>query len=118
MDVVGRGFTQVRPGCCRVHSGWLGSGGCALGVVGFMRDRWVHDGASWGSSGSFGCSLGHSGVPWGWSGSLVVVGFTRLRPVGRRVHSGSLGSLGYVLGVVSAIRGRWVDSDGPWGFSG
>ena len=45
----------------------------ALGVVGFIRDRWVHSGAPWGWLGSFGRDLGivgfipvrwvHSGVP-------------------------------------------------------
>ena len=36
------GFTGVHPGCRRVHPGLLGSLGCPLGIVGFIRDRWVH----------------------------------------------------------------------------
>ena len=74
-------------------------------------------------------------------GSSGVVGFTRVRPGGRRVHPGSLGSLtcalrfvGFIwrrwlyscalssivcaLGVVGFIRGRWIHSGVPWGSIG
>ena len=32
----------------------------------------------------------------------------------RWVHPGSLGSLGFALGVVGFIRGHWVDEGAPW----
>ena len=35
------GFSGLRSVGCRVRSGWLGSLGCALGVVRFFRGRWV-----------------------------------------------------------------------------
>ena len=35
------GFTGVRPGGCRIHSGLLDFLGCSLGVVGYIRGRWV-----------------------------------------------------------------------------
>ena len=60
------GFTGVRPGGRWVHFGSLGLLGCALGFVGFIRDRLVHCGAPCGSSG--------------------VVGFIPVPPEGRRVH--------------------------------
>ena len=40
-----------------------------------------------------------------------------VRPGGRRVHPGSLGSLGRALGVVGFIRGNWVNWGAPWGSS-
>ena len=52
-------------GVCWVNSGLLGSFGCALGVVGFIRGRWVRSGTTWWSFGSFG-----------------VVGILRVRPGG------------------------------------
>ena len=86
----------------------LGSLGCALGAVGFIRGRCVHSGAPLGSSGSFGvfggCALlrvvgftrvrpgsrrGHwvrAGAPWRLSDYFGVDGFTRVRPGCRRVH--------------------------------
>ena len=65
----------------------LGSLARALGVVRFIRDRWVHSTEPWGS-------LGYSGV----------VGFTRARPVGMRVHPVSLVSLARALCVDGFIR--------------
>ena len=47
------GFILVLPGRGRIHSALLGSFGCALVVVGFIRVRWVNSCAG-GSSGSFG----------------------------------------------------------------
>ena len=80
----------MRPGGRQVHPGSLGSLMCALGVVGFIRGRWVHWGAPWGrriypgSLDSMVCALGSSG-------SSAVVRFTGMRPERRRVHPGSLG---------------------------
>ena len=97
------GFTLVQPGC---HPGWLGSLGCALGVVGFIRGRsrvrprgrWVHPGPL----GSLGSALGvvrfvwgcwvHSDSPCGSLSSSGVVGFTRKRPWGSWVYAEWLGS--------------------------
>ena len=59
-----------------VHSGLLGSRGCALLVNRFIRGRWVHWGAPWGSLGSSGFA-----------------GFIDMRPDGRWEHPMSLGSL-------------------------
>ena len=73
------GFIGVRPGGRRVRSELLV---CALGVVAFVRGRWVH---SWRSSHSFG-----------------VAEFIGVPPGGRRVRSGSLGSF---LEVVAFVRG-------------
>ena len=91
-----------------IHSGSLGSFGFALGVVGFIRDCWVHSGALWGSSGSLG-----------------VVAYIRVRPGRYWVHSGLLGSFAYTLlvarfthvhhSVVRFISGHWVHSGEPWG---
>ena len=36
------GYIWVRRGGRPVRSGWLGSLGCALGVIGFARDFWVN----------------------------------------------------------------------------
>ena len=57
------------------------------------------------------------GSPWG---SLGVDGFVVVRLGGLRYHSGSLGSLGYALGVVGFVRGRWVHFHwgAPWGSCG
>ena len=54
-------FTWVRPGGRRDHPESLGSLGWALGVVGFIRGRRVHQGAPRGSSGSPGVA-GFTGV--------------------------------------------------------
>ena len=77
----------MHPGVRQIHSVCFGSRGCVLGVVRFIEGRWVHPGAPWASSGLFG-----------------VVGFTRVRSCGRRVHSG------YTFGV---IRGVWVHKGAP-----
>ena len=56
--------------------------------------------------------------PLGWLGSSGVVGFTRVRPGGRWVHSGLFGSLWFAIGVVGFIRvhpgGRSVCSEFRW----
>ena len=93
-------FIRVRPACLLVHSCSLGSYGCAMGVVGFIRVR--------------------SGTPWGWSGLLGFVGFIRAR---RRIHrwvrwvqSGALGSFGQVQVVIGLIPVRWIHlGAGPGG---
>ena len=104
------GFIHVHPGGRWVHLVSLGSFGCALGVVGFIR----------GSSGallaldSFWCALSvvgyircrciHSGAPRGSFGSFRFVGFIRVRPGGGWFHLGvSWGSFGS-FEVVSFIR--------------
>ena len=88
------GFTWLRPRCGRVHPRALGSLGCALGVVGFIRGRWVHFGAPrW--------SLSASGV----------------RPGCRRVQLRSLGSLRCALGFMRFILVHWGSSRGSSGVS-
>ena len=57
--------------------------GCALGFVGVLLGFWVN-----------------RGVPLGPSGSAWVIGFTVELPRVRRIHSGSLRSLGCAVGVV------------------
>ena len=151
------GFIWVRPGGVCVHSGTIdpfessqgvgcrihsGKFGCALwfilvrpGVGWYIRCRYVHSCAPWGSLGSLwfirvcpgghGCALVvvgfilgrcvHSDTPWGSLGSFEVVGFMWVR---RWVHSGSLGSLGCPVGVVGFIGGLWVRSGAPWGSFG
>ena len=69
-----------------VNPGLLGSLGCALVLVGFMQGRWVH----WSAPS---CLSGSCGVA-----ELIVV-----RPGVHLVHTGSLGSLGYALGVVRFV---------------
>ena len=122
----------MRPRCRWVNPGSLDSLGFDLGVVMFIRVRWIHSCESRGSLGSFVCALGvigfirgrwfHSCVPWGWLGSPGFVGFpsvlpgdrcvnrvvvfNRVRPEGLWVHPGWLGSLGCVLDVVGFIWGR------------
>ena len=91
-------FTRMRPRGPRVHLRSLGSRGCALEVVWFIRGRWIHSGELRGSSGSFGVvrfNLGHALVVAGFIrdptwGSFGVLGFTRVRPRYFRVHSGTL----------------------------
>ena len=83
------------PGGRRVHSGWLGWRGCALGVSGLILGHSVVVGGRW----------VQGGAPWESLGSLVVVGFTRVRPACSQVHSTCLCSRGYALVVVG---GRWV----------
>ena len=89
-------------------SGLWGSFGYPFGVVEFIRGRWVHSVAAWRSLGSFGFALGdvgfircrwvHSGVSCGSLDSSGVIGFTRVRPRSRSVHSRSLGYLGLDMG--------------------
>ena len=61
----------------------------ALAVFGFIRGLWVH-----------------SGSPWESFGSSVVVSITRVRPGGRWIHTWTLGSLVFAMGVamLSPIR--------------
>ena len=126
------GFTPVRPGCRCVHPWSLGSLGCALLVVGFIRGgTQVCPGGSWvhpGSLGSLGCALGVVAFirgrwipsPWGSLGSYGVVWFTLVRPWCLWVHPGSFGLVGSALvwvgfmWVVGFIRGRCVHSGVPW----
>ena len=145
------------------HPGPLGSYGCALGAVGFIRNRlrvvavialvvvgfiqcrWVHCGASRGSSGltgiarligvrpggrrihpgSLGCALVvagfiwgrwvHWGMPWESSRSSGNVGFIGVRLGGRRDHPWTLGC---ALGFVGFVRGRWGYWSASWGSTG
>ena len=70
-----------------VHAESLSSLGFALGVVRFIRGRWVHAMAPWWSLGSFG-----------------VVEFTLVRHGWRWVDPESLGSLRFTLGLVGFIH--------------
>ena len=90
------GFAHAHHACRWVYPVSLGSLACTLGVVGYIRDRWVHSRALWGS-------LGSSGV----------VEFTRVRPGCRWVHPVSSGSLARALEVIGFIRGRWFHSQAP-----
>ena len=96
------GVVGMRPGGGRVDSVPFGSRGCAIGVFG---GRWVR-----------------AGTPWWSTVSLGVVGSTGAGHWGRRVHSGSFGSLEFALGVVGYIRGRrWCALGvivGPWFLEG
>ena len=73
---------------------------CALRVVRFILGHWVHSGAPGWLSGSFRVV----GLIWVCHGGLSVrlgsVGFIQVHPVGRRIHSGSLGLFRCALGVV------------------
>ena len=51
------GLTEVHPAGRWVHQGSLHSLGCALGVVGFIRVRWVHWDTPWVPSGSSGVAI-------------------------------------------------------------
>ena len=68
-----------------------------MGVVGFIRGRWVH-----------------AGAPLGLMGTSCVVGFSRVRAACICVLPVSLGSLGCALEVAGFIRGLWVNSCTPW----
>ena len=99
----GRRVNSGSLGSLTVHPGTLDSLGCVLLVEPFSRDRWVHWGAPWGSSGS-------SGVAW----------VTGVRNRGRCDNSGWLGSLLCALGVVGFIRVcrfHWVAPRGSSGSS-
>ena len=75
-------------------------------VVGFIRRRWVHLGAPFGLSRSFGV-VGLVRVrPGGRGVHFRVVGYVFVRPAGSRGHSGWLGTFRYALCIV----GRWVQS--------
>ena len=130
---------------CWVHSGatWvsLGSFWCDLGVIGLIRGCWVHSGAPSWLLGSFGvvapCEfIGGRWIHWGSFGSLGVIGFIGdrwvplavhsgaarwslgsfgVRPGCSKVHSGSVGSFGCVLGIVGFV---WCHSGAPFGLSG
>ena len=95
------GFILSRTWGGRVHSGWLGSFGHALRVVGLIRVRWVHPCAFRRSSGLFplvgftrarpGCRFVlsvHSDASFAWSGSLRFVGVIRSRSGVHQVYSG------------------------------
>ena len=71
----------MRTGGRRIHPGSLGSLGCDLWVIGFIRCRWIH----W-------------GAPWGLTDSLEVAEFVWVRSGVLWVRSGSLSSLGYAVG--------------------
>ena len=111
-------FVRERRGGRRVHSGapsgWLGTLGRALWVVGVRLVHLgtgcrVHSGALWVSSVSFGF-VGLIGVrPWCRGVHLGFVGFIRARPRCRLVHSGTRSLF---IGV------RWVHTGVPWGSSG
>ena len=114
------GFIGVRRGCSMFNSEYLGSSGYALVVVQFIRGRCVHRGALWESSGSSlgssRCALGTEKLirgrwvqldaPLWLSASSGFAGFIRVCTCGRRIHTGSLGSLGCALGNVAFIRDR------------
>ena len=117
-------FTKVGRGGTWEHPVWLGS----LGF--FLGGRCVHPrslGLLWfalvalGSSGVTGFTqVRHRVVEFTRVGLGVVrftqvVGFTRDRSRSRKVHPGSLCSVGFALGVGWFIRGCWVDSGSLWG---
>ena len=129
------GFTRVRAGVCWVHPGSLVSLGFALwvvefalGVVGFMRGRWVQLGSPWESFGSFGdivFTLIRPGGRWVHPRSLDTLWFA-LRSLGSsgfvvftRVCAGTLGSSGIVWFNPVPAGGRWVHpgSLGSLGFA-
>ena len=92
----------------------MGSFGRPLGVIGFVRVRWIQSDAPYWSSDSFGLV----GFIHAWPGGRRVlfgfVGFTRVRPAGRWVHSGehlrSSCSFGFVGFIRAHPGGRWIHS--------
>ena len=135
MEVVG--FTRVRH---KVHPVLLCSLHRALEVDGFIRCRWVHSRAPWGSLG-LSRVVGFTRTPRGSLGISVVVEFSpcvslgssgnfrfaRLCTGGLWVYPGSLGSqwgslcssvarltFARLLGVVGLITGRLFHSCAPW----
>ena len=82
------GFFWVRARGHRVHPGSVGSLGCALCAIGFIRGDWVNWGATSGPSGLFGFAGFTVVRPRG-----LVVGFTGVSPGSHQVHLGLLGSL-------------------------
>ena len=105
------GFTRVCTGNRWVHPVSLGSLGCALGVVCFIRGSRDHSCAPKGSLGSLAHSLGvvglmrdlwvHSRLPLGSLDTLGVVEFTHARPV-------LIGSAVVVVFIGARPGGRWV----------
>ena len=107
----------VRPEVRRVRSGsmdslWcaladvrIGSLGCALGVVGFVRSRCIHLGVLWGKSGV----AGLIGV---CPGDIMIVRSTPWCSSRSFKNSGFIGSFGvaalfsWTLGVVKFVPGR------------
>ena len=83
------GFTRVCPRGCWRHPVWLGSLAHALGVVVFIRGRWV----LW-------------RAPWWLLGISLIVRFTRAHPGGCWLHPVLLSSLARALEVVGFIRDR------------
>ena len=83
-----------------------------MGVVGFIRGRWVHPE----SQGSLGLELGvvgfiwcrwvNSGARWGSLGYSVVVRYSEVHNGRSFVQPGSLGSLGFALGIFGFIQIR------------
>ena len=78
-------FIGVRPGGCRLRWGWLGSLGCSLVVIGFVRGRWVH---FVGVVCFVRLNWVHWCAPWVWLGSFSVSGFLGVRPGILRDRSG------------------------------
>ena len=101
------GVIRVRRGGRQAHSLLLGTLGCTVCVVGFIRGRCLH-----------------SHTPLGSLGSFAVVVFIRVRPGGHQIHWRVLGlfrcTLGVVgsLGVVGFIGGDLVHSSVPCSLSG
>ena len=114
------GFTRVRRSCRWIHPCSLGSLFFVLGVIGFIRGLWVHSGSPCGSLGSS-VVVGFIrvrpsdswGARWGSLSTSGVVRFIRVRPWGRCVHSGSLSTLRFALGVVGYIRDRLFHEGSP-----
>ena len=118
----------VYPGGWVPSGAFLGSFGsieCALGVVGFIRVRWVHSVAPLRSSGFRPCvrwvhpvSLGSLGCALGVFGFILcevgVFGFMYGRFVHSGAHLASMFSLVRALGVIGFIQGRWVHSGAHW----
>ena len=79
------GFIGMHPVGCLVHLGSIGSSLKALGVVEFIRGRWinrgVHRGSTTGSLGSSGCA----------PGIVCLTGFIEVHTGGRRIYPVPLG---------------------------
>ena len=97
-------FNLVCPWGRWVHLGSLDSLVFALGVVVFIRLRWVHSHDV----------LFIRGLWVHLRSPCVSVGFTCVRLVCRWASPESLRSLRFTFGVVGFIRGRWVHSGSPW----
>ena len=88
----------MRPVDRKVQPGSLGSIGCTLRVVGFIRSLW-----------------GHGDTPWVSLGSSGIARFTMVRHGVFRVDQALVGSLGCTLDVV---LDSWVHCGAPWESSG